>query len=232
MNEQTRPLEIALMGYDRGLAIRHLADFARDNAEQVVQRLQTRVKLRDHTTITAIYPDRVRAHLDGHHYDQLILADDEREMIRETYAEEIEIVKAIYMGASCVPEAFQVLYYNPFAPEPCNKCGLPSEVLHYTATERGAVTLCHTCHEREHTAGRTTALTVKISVEGLDEVTKKFAALGTTIAEASEAFHKMAEAAKEAIPLEEEIALIRANPSLSRFQKWSLIRKIRKGRRA
>lgn len=217
MNEQTRPLEIAFMGRNLGLSTYLLEQFADDNAEQIAQRRRERLTLIDGTTITLLSPGRVRSGIDGRRFDQLILADDRRELIRAEAAHEIEVVRYGAMCLSCVPEEYKVLYYDIDAPAPCLE---------------SAVTMCHTCHEREHSAGRKTALTVKISVEGLDEVTKKFAALGTTIAEASEAFRKMAEAAKEAIPLEEEIALIRANPNLSRFQKWRLIRKIRKGRRA
>ena len=117
MNEQAKPLEIAFMGWDARLTARTFDDFARDNREQVARKGPDRLILYDGTRITAFPPSRVRRFFDGYRFDQLILADDSRELIRGHCWEEIEIIRH-NMIFSCVPEEYQILFYNTDAPAP------------------------------------------------------------------------------------------------------------------
>lgn len=212
--ERPRPLDVAFMGYSSELTRRFIRQFCEDNRESVRSVSEKRIILTDETRIIAISPSMARNRLDGYRFDQLILADDEREMIRDTYAKEIEIITRGYMAISCVPEEFQVLYYNPFAAEPCAECGRPGDVIHHRpASSPGVVFLCRECHERAH-AG---AYTMQGLAEGLTIGADKLA----------EAFRRLAEAVAAAI---EEIEAVRADPNLSRFQKWWRIRKIKRRR--
>lgn len=225
---RTRPLEIAFMGYTSDLTRRFIRQFCEDNRESVRSVSERRVILTDDTRIIAVSPSMVRNRLDGYRFDQLILADDEREMIRDTYAHEIEIIIHGTMMLSCVPEEFQVLYYNPFAAEPCAECGRPGEVLHHRpGASPGVVLLCRECHERAHmtTAGEAT---VQGLVAGMNSASKAFIQIGVNADDAAAAFRRLSEATREIMSAEPEIALIRRNPNLSRFEKWILTRKLRR----
>lgn len=57
---------------------------------------------------------------------------------------------------------------------------------------------------------------------------RAFIEVSTSTEEAAEAFRRAAEAARLLSDPETEIALIKANPSLSRFRKWWLVRKIKR----
>lgn len=228
MQERVKPLELAFMGYNARLTDRFLQQFAEDNDEQVAQFDRTRriIVLKDGTRIKGVSPAGVQLGFDSHRFDQLILADDEREQIYITAAREIKIVRAS-MALSCVPEEFQVLYYNVFSPPPCQKCGRPSEVIHNEAgTMNGLVAICRECHVRAHDAGG--IATDDLSRAIIEGLSKGFAETGVGTDEIAEAFRRVAEAARATLDPETEIALIRANPNLPRFQKWRLVRKIKR----
>lgn len=228
-----RPLELVFMGYNAPLTDRFIQQFAADNAEQVAHFNKARrfLTLTDGTRIKGVSPGVVQRGFDGYRFDQLILADDERELIYITAAREIEIVRAS-LALSCVPEEFRVLYYNVFAPEPCRECGRPSEVLHHEpGTMNGPVALCRDCHARASGATGTTGTTTDELSRALEGLSRVFAEAGVNADAAAESFRRVAEAARGALSPEMEIALIQSNPSLSRFQKWRLERKIRKERR-
>lgn len=55
---------------------------------------------------------------------------------------------------------------------------------------------------------------------------RDFARAGVTTAEAAEAFNRAARLMPP--PGQEEIVAVRMNPSLTRFQKWRIIRQIKK----
>ena len=59
---------------------------------------------------------------------------------------------------------------------------------------------------------------------------RAFIEVSTSMEEATEAFRRVVEAARLRSDPETEIALIKRNPSLSRFQRWRLIRKIKRRR--
>lgn len=60
------------------------------------------------------------------------------------------------------------------------------------------------------------------------EPSKAFAEAGISADDAAEAFRRAAEIAHNILTPETEIALIKQNPSLSRFQKWRLIRRTKR----
>lgn len=112
--KELRPLSIAFMGYNSVLTEKFIRRFCEDNRESVLSYSEKRVILNDGTRIIPVWPSRVWRGLDGHRFDQLILADDERKMIYETYAREISFIACHYMLHSWVSPEFQILYYNPF----------------------------------------------------------------------------------------------------------------------
>lgn len=227
---QPRPLELVFMGYNAPLTDRFLQQFTADNAEQVAHFNKARrfLVLTDGTRIKGVSPGAVQRGFDGYRFDQLILADDERELIYITAAREIEIVRAS-LALSCVPREYQILYYNVFALEPCRECGRPSEILHHEpGTMSGPVALCRDCHARANE--KKPGATADELSEALTGLSRVFVEVGVNADAAAEAFRRVAETAREALSPEMEIALIRSNPSLSRFQKWRLARKIRKER--
>lgn len=124
MNEWTRPLEIAFMGYNVQLTRIAFTQFARDNAEEIAEHRRTwreYIKLKDGTRITKITPDRIYFGADGYRFDQLILADDSRKEIYSARWREISLLMQTAMNHSCVPEAYKILFYDLDAPEPQNK---------------------------------------------------------------------------------------------------------------
>lgn len=113
------PLKIAFMGFNHEITRRALRQFAEDNREIVASAHRPyRIYLKDGTSITAISPGDVRTRPDGYRYDQLILADDARELIRIEAAYEIDVLRNCALAYSCVPEEFQIQFYNMDAPEP------------------------------------------------------------------------------------------------------------------
>lgn len=121
--EELRPLSIAFMGYNSVLTEEFIRQFCEDNRESVLSYSKKRVVLNDGTRIVPISPSCVRERwLDGHQFDQLILADDERKMIFTTLAQEIAYITHSCMKRSLAPPEFQILFYNPFEePTPTQK---------------------------------------------------------------------------------------------------------------
>lgn len=227
MQEEFRPLEIAFMGWNLKVSSYLLGRFADDNSEQIAQRRRDRLILMDGTTITILSPGRVRSGIDGRHFDQLILADDRRELLREEATHEIKAVLRGAMCFSCVPEEYQVIYYNIDAPAPCRMCGRPVEVLHReTGNADGLVALCRECHARAH--AEAAGISAADMAELVNTTARAFARVGIGADEAAETFRRAAAVACSILDREAEIAAIRANPSLSRFQKWRLVRKIKR----
>lgn len=177
--EELHPLSIAFMGYNFVLTEKLIRRFCEDNQVSVFSHSEKRVILNDGTRIVPVWPSRVWQGLDGYRFDQLILADDERRMIYETYSREISFIACHYLLHSWVPPEFQILYYNPFdEPHPLQRSAF-----------------------------------IKIGISATD---------------AAKAFAQMSEAARN-VSTELEIMSIRKNPSLSRFEKWLLIRKLHQG---
>lgn len=112
--EELRPLRIAFMGYNATLTSEYIRRFCNDNRESVLSSSGRKVILNDGTRIFPIWPSRVWRDLDGHRFDQLILADDEQKMVYTTYSREISFIACHYMLHSWVPPEFQILFYNPF----------------------------------------------------------------------------------------------------------------------
>ena len=189
MSEKIRPLEIAFMSRDIRTTTIFLRKFAADNEEQVAHHRTGRVILKDGTIIEAVSPVMVRERFDGRRYDQLILADDTRGLIRVEASQEIDHVLKYTMMYSRVPEEYQIQLYNVDAPPP------------------------------------RTLVNTEVSLE---ELSGAIAAAGVSAGELAEAIDKFAKAAKQNGDGEAEIALIRQNPALSRWQKWRLARKIKR----
>lgn len=190
MSEKIRPLEIAFMGRDIRTTTLFLRQFAADNEEQVAHHRTGRVILKDGTIIEAVSPVMVRQRFDGRRYDQLILADDTRGLIRVEASQEIDHVLKYTMMYSCVPEEYQIQLYNVDDPPPRSL--------------------------------------VNIEVSGLEELSRALAAVGVAVDELAAAMNEFAKAAKRDGGREAEIALIRQNPALSRWQKWRLVRETKR----
>lgn len=70
------------------------------------------MRLKDGTEIAGLYENRVDG-LRGHRFDQLILFDDERWMIKWERSEFIKrIIERCISWYSCVPEEFQIIEYE------------------------------------------------------------------------------------------------------------------------
>lgn len=126
MNEWKRPLEIAFMGYNDNLTRIAFIQFARDNAEEIVEYRRTwceYLRLKDGTKIIKITPGRVYFGVDGYRFDQLILADDRRKEIYSARWREISLLMQTAMNYSRVPEAYKILFYDLDAPDPRGETG-------------------------------------------------------------------------------------------------------------
>lgn len=112
--EQIVPLKIGFIGYNSRLTRDGLMQFAENNKEdvEICNYRQSYIRLRDGTEIFGLYENRKES-LRCQRYDQLILFDDERWMIkwdRHNFIREI-IIRCISLY-SCVPEEFQILEYE------------------------------------------------------------------------------------------------------------------------
>ena len=126
MNEWKRPLEIAFMGYNDNLTRIAFIQFARDNAEEIVEHRRTwceYLRLKDGTKIIKITPGRVYFGVDGYRFDQLILADDSRKEIYSVRWREISLLMQTAMNYSQVPEEYKILFYDLDAPDPRGETG-------------------------------------------------------------------------------------------------------------
>ena len=84
---------------------------------------------------------------------------------------------------------------------------------------------CRECHTQAYTAAG--ALTEELSA-AITETGKVFIKVSVSADDAAEAFRRAAEVTRSILNPETEIALIRANPGLSRFQKWRLVKQIKR----
>lgn len=112
--ERITPLKIGFIGYNSQLTQDGLMKFAENNKEDVdiCNYRQSYIRLKDGTETFGLYENR-KDSLRCQKYDQLILFDDERWMIkwnRRNFIREI-IIRCI-SWYSCVPEEFQILEYE------------------------------------------------------------------------------------------------------------------------
>ncbi|MGJ0847439.1 hypothetical protein ACR77J_12180 [Tissierella praeacuta] len=105
--------DLAFLGYNNKLTKYGLGQFLRNNAEQILKA--------DMATLTAYFKDGTKIkgligvddrRLGGYRFDQLILFDDDRWLIRFDREEDIRIIKVLTMFDSNVPEEFQILEYE------------------------------------------------------------------------------------------------------------------------
>jgi hypothetical protein len=114
VKQEEAPLMIAFMGYTAELTRREIWRFCEENRDSILTITERRVILMDKTRIIPIRPTLLKsssAYI-GYHFDQLILADDSRKMIYETYSNEIGLLISQYMSRSCVPEEYQIQFLN------------------------------------------------------------------------------------------------------------------------
>lgn len=112
--EQIEPLKIGFIGYNSQLTQDGLRKFVNNNEEDVAifKKRTSYIRLKDGTEIDGLYENRVDG-LRGHRFDQLILFDDERWMIKWDKHNFIrEIISKCISWYSCVPEEFQILEYE------------------------------------------------------------------------------------------------------------------------
>lgn len=112
--EQIEPLKIGFIGYNSQLTQDGLRKFVNNNEEDVAifKKRTSYIRLKDGTEIVGLYENRVDG-LRGHRFDQLILFDDERWMIKWDKHNFIrEIIAKCISWYSCVPEEFQILEYE------------------------------------------------------------------------------------------------------------------------
>lgn len=106
--------DIAILGYTSKLSNYGLRQIYENNNEQVERFKNTQydceLYLKDGTKIKAIsYGEN---YLHGYKFDQLILFDDDRWLIKEDKAKEIRMIKLCTMYISNVPEEFQIIEYE------------------------------------------------------------------------------------------------------------------------
>lgn len=108
----SRPItfDIAFLGYTSELSRYGLKQFAENNIEQVEKRTRDVLYLKDGTKITAIgYGENWCR---GYKFDQLILFDDDRWLIKENKIKEIYKIEEGTMYMTNVPSYFQWLFYE------------------------------------------------------------------------------------------------------------------------
>jgi len=108
-----KPFNIAILGYNSKLSVEGLNQIIENNREQLsrVSSFRQRVMLKDNTTLEAIVRVDYNA-LEGKNIDQLILFDDNRWEIEWSRSRDIELIQAMAMQRSIVPEEFQILKYE------------------------------------------------------------------------------------------------------------------------
>ena len=103
---------LALLGYNAKLTRYGFEQFVKNNEEQIwkVNMRDLISFFKDGTQVIGLLSadDRIR----GYRFDQLILFDDNRWEIERHREEDIEIIKALTMQLSNVPEKFQILKYE------------------------------------------------------------------------------------------------------------------------
>ena len=123
---QPRPLVIAFMGYNARTTRLAFAQFTADNKEQIerIRRAQRgELYFKDGTRIFEFPPSDVGRGLDGCEFDQLILADDRRRSIYLDCFDEIAAFRSGPLARSCVPEEYQIQFYDLDAPAPGERGG-------------------------------------------------------------------------------------------------------------
>lgn len=112
--EQITPLKIGFIGYNSQLTQDGLRKFANNNEEdvEIFKYRKSYIRLKDGTEMVGLYENRGGG-LRGHRFDQLILFDDERWMIKwDRYNFIKTVIEKCMRWYSCVPEEFQVLEYE------------------------------------------------------------------------------------------------------------------------
>jgi len=108
-----KPLNIAILGYNIKQTIAGLRQITENNIEQVIAINKTThtVLLKDGTKLQAILSLDERS-LQGKHFDQLILFDDNRWEIRDYRLKDIFYIINVGMRQSVIPEEFQIIEYE------------------------------------------------------------------------------------------------------------------------
>lgn len=111
--EPFKYFDIVFLGYNAKLTNYGFRQILENNREQVsrVDLGKLRAILKDGTRLQAI-PIVDERFLYGYRFDQLILFDDDRWEIKWHREEDINIIKALTMMSSNVPEEFQILRYE------------------------------------------------------------------------------------------------------------------------
>lgn len=107
-------LKIGFIGYNSQLTQDGLRQFVINNEEdvEIFEYRKSYIRLKDGTEIVGLYENRGDG-LRGHRFDQLILFDDERWMIKwDRYNFIKTLIEKCTSWYSCVPEEFQILEYE------------------------------------------------------------------------------------------------------------------------
>jgi hypothetical protein len=114
LEDMSMYFDIGFLGYTYDLSRKGLRQFSENNKEQVVKfkwnTNDCELFLKDGTKIVAISPNRDR--VCGYRFDQLILFDDDRWLIKENKWREIDEIMCTTMHLSCVPEDYQIIFYE------------------------------------------------------------------------------------------------------------------------
>ena len=107
------PLNIAILGYDNKQTITGLRQITENNIEQVIAINKTThtVLLGDGTKLQAILNLDERS-LQGKHFDQLMLFDDNRWEIYDHRLKDIFYILNVGLRRSVIPEEFQTIEYE------------------------------------------------------------------------------------------------------------------------
>lgn len=112
--EQFKPLTIGILGNNTNLSYRGLHDLACDNEEQVEQHKKECLRFADGTKIIPITNASLFSSKRPALIDQLILFDDFRWLIESDKTEMIRNIKKFLLCRSCVPEEFQIIFYEDY----------------------------------------------------------------------------------------------------------------------
>ena len=116
--EAMRPLVLAFIGWDEENTRRYFRLFAYDNAGQIYHADHNRgvLRFRDGSIVRRISPAWF-GRLDGYRFDQIILADDSRMMLKGYHC---ALLRELIYRCCCsdVPEEFRFIHYNTDDPEP------------------------------------------------------------------------------------------------------------------
>ena len=125
-----KPLVLAFVGWDEECTRRYFRLFAHDNAGQIYHADHDRgvLRFRDGSIVRRVSPAWV-GRLDGYRFDQIILAEDSRLMLKG-YRCALLLELNYRCCCSDVPEEFRFIHYNIDDPDPTIHASMRTDAGH------------------------------------------------------------------------------------------------------